>query len=102
MALDRTEIAALYQRRARRYNFTANLYYLMGFREWAYRKRAVRSLRLAPGDTVVEIGCGTGLNFPSLERAVGTEGRIIGVDLTDTMLEQGHRRGARGWDGPKH
>ena len=98
MALDRSAVAALYRRRARHYNFTANLYYLMGFREWAYRKRAVRSLRLARGDTVVEIGCGTGLNFPLLERAVGPEGRIIGVDLTDAMLDQARRRVTRhGW-----
>jgi len=60
MALTPEAVVDLYRRRARRYNLTANLYYLIGYREYAYRKRAVAALDLAPGDTVVEIGCGTG------------------------------------------
>ena len=94
VALSKTEIVQVYRRRARRYNFTAQLYYLMGFREWAYRRKAVKALALKRGDTVVEIGCGTGLNFRLFEDAVGAEGRIIGVDMTDRMLE-GAREAAR-------
>lgn len=81
MALDRSEVIEVHRRRARRYDFTANLYYLIGFRLGAYRRAAVARLALRPGDTVVEVGCGTGLNFSLLERAVGTCGTIIGVDL---------------------
>jgi ubiquinone/menaquinone biosynthesis C-methylase UbiE len=90
--LDKKAIASLYRRRAGHYNFTANLYYLIGFRETAYRRKAVESINLRRGDSVVEIGCGTGLNFPLLEHAVGPEGKITGVDLTDEMLEQARRR----------
>lgn len=98
MALAKSELLTRYRRRAARYDFTANLYYLIGFREWAYRKRPVRALRLRPGDTVVEIGCGTGLNLPLLRGAVGPEGRVIGVDMTDAMLEKAlERTAARGW-----
>ena len=43
---------------------------------------------LKDGDTVVDIGCGTGLNFPLLHRVVGPNGTIIGVDLSETMLAQ--------------
>ncbi|MBT7755451.1 MAG: methyltransferase domain-containing protein, partial [Candidatus Magasanikbacteria bacterium] len=50
------------------------------------------ALHLRPGDTVVEIGCGTGLNFGLLRDAVGPSGRIVGVDLTDAMLEQAKER----------
>jgi len=64
MALTKKELIDLYRLRSRNYDITANLYYLIGFREQAYRKKAVRTLDLKPGDTVVEIGCGTGLNFP--------------------------------------
>lgn len=63
MALSQSELKALDRKRSRWYDFTANLYYLLGFREWAYRKKAVAALNLKPGDTVVEIGCGTGLNL---------------------------------------
>ncbi len=82
----------IYRKRAPKYNFTANLYYFIGFREYAYRKRAVKALHLHQGDTVVEIGCGTGLNFAFLQKAVGAEGKIIGVDLTDAMLAEAQKR----------
>jgi len=96
--LNRDQIVRLYGRRARRYDLTANLYYLIGFREWRYRRLAVRALGLPPGATVVEIGCGTGLNFPLLQAAVGPSGRIVGVDLTPAMLERARARVARaGW-----
>jgi len=96
--MERTEVRELYRRRARRYDLSANIYYLAGFREWAYRARAVRALQARPGDTIVELGCGTGLNFAALERVVGPHGRIIGVDMTDAMLAQARRRiQARGW-----
>lgn len=96
--LSKNEVVNIYRKRAKRYDFTANLYYLMGFREWAYRRQAVAALDLRPGDKVVEIGCGTGLNFPLLQEAVGPEGRIIGVDLTDAMLAQARQRVAdNGW-----
>lgn len=92
MALLKDEIVNLYRRRAKHYDFTANLYYLIGFREQAYRKKAVRKLGLRDGDTVVEIGCGSGLNFPMLQEAVGPKGKIIGVDLTDAMLYQARQK----------
>jgi len=85
-------LSSLYRRRARFYDLTANLYYLIGFREFAYRSKAVESLMLKPGDTVVEIGCGTGLTFRLLQSRIGPGGRIIGVDLTDRMLDKAERR----------
>lgn len=91
-ALGLEAVEALYRRRARSYDWTANLYYLIGYREWAYRRRAVSALRLSPGDTVVEMCCGTGLNFPLLQAAVGPQGHILGVDLTDAMLDEARRR----------
>jgi len=94
----RQHVIKKYHDRARHYDITANLYYLFGFREWAYRRKAVQALRLRPGDTVVEVGCGTGLNFPLLEQVIGPEGRIVGIDLTDAMLAQAQRRiQACGW-----
>lgn len=92
MALRQQEFATLHRRRAKRYDWTTQLYYLFGFREWAYRKQAVATLALQRGDTVVEIGCGTGLNFSLLQEAAGCEGNIIGVDLTDSMLSVARER----------
>jgi demethylmenaquinone methyltransferase/2-methoxy-6-polyprenyl-1,4-benzoquinol methylase len=47
---------------------------------------------------VVDVACGTGLNFSLLEEAIGPDGEIVGVDLTDAMLAQAQRRIERnGW-----
>lgn len=98
MALTKNQLIDLYRLRAAWYDFSANLYSLIGFREARYRKQAVAELGLKPGDTVVEIGCGTRLNFKNLREAVGEEGRIVGVDLTDAMLDQAGQRIVRqGW-----
>jgi len=95
----RREIIDIYRARAKNYDFTANLYYLIGYPEWAHRRKAVDTLMLERGDTVVEVGCGTGLNFSLLQEAVGPTGKIVGVDLTDAMLDQARRRvRAKGWD----
>ena len=98
MALTRSQIVEVYRRRASRYDWTSKLYWLLGFRERRYRRLTVEGLRLSPGDTVVDVACGTGLNFPLLEEKVGPTGRIVGVDLTDAMLEKARERVDReGW-----
>ena len=91
-------LISLYRKRAKRYDRSALFLYLAGFRHWAYRKRAIQSLLLHDGDTVVDIGCGTGLNFSLLQEQVGPSGKIIGVDLTDAMLNEANARvAAHGW-----
>ena len=89
--MTRTPLIEKYRRSARRYDVTSRLNVALGPQR-AHRRRAVQALRLRPGDTVVEIGCGTGLNFPLIEQQVGPDGRIIGVDLTDAMLAQAQHR----------
>ena len=98
MALSKEVLAGLYRRRADWYDVSANTYYLIGFRESAYRRRAVQALQLNSGDTVVEIGCGTGLNFELLQQRIGPRGQLVGVDLTPEMLSKAEERVARkGW-----
>jgi ubiquinone/menaquinone biosynthesis C-methylase UbiE len=98
MALDKNETRNLYRKRAGRYDLAVKIYPLFGFDVERYRKDTVTALSLNPGDTVVELGCGTGLNFKYVERAIGPEGKIIGVDLTGPMLEVASDRVTReGW-----
>ena len=52
------------------------------------RAACVRALDLAPGDTVVEFGCGPGVNLPALREAVGPAGRVVGVDVSPRMLDR--------------
>jgi demethylmenaquinone methyltransferase/2-methoxy-6-polyprenyl-1,4-benzoquinol methylase len=92
-------ILRTYRKRAANYDFTANLYYTFGYREWAYRKMAVRALQLKVGDIILDLACGTGINFPLYQKQIGPEGRIIGVDITDAMLEQAQKKVASyGWN----
>jgi ubiquinone/menaquinone biosynthesis C-methylase UbiE len=63
------------------------------------RRRAVESMALRSGDTVVDVGCGTGLTFDLLERQIGPKGRLIGIDLSPDMLARARERAdAHGWD----
>jgi ubiquinone/menaquinone biosynthesis C-methylase UbiE len=63
------------------------------------RERAITRLAPNPGDTVVEMGCGTGANFPYLRERVGDEGTVVGVDLTAGMLAEARDRIEReGWE----
>lgn len=96
--LEPEEVLRVYRQRAPGYDLSSHLYWLVGYRLDGYRREGVEALRLARGDTVVEIGCGTGHNFPLLVDAVGAEGRVVGVDLTAAMLVQAQRRVERaGW-----
>lgn len=42
--------------------------------------------RLRPGETVLDLGSGAGLDVLVAARAVGDSGRVYGVDMTDEML----------------
>ncbi|NLB83922.1 MAG: arsenite methyltransferase [Synergistaceae bacterium] len=42
---------------------------------------------LKPGETVLDLGCGAGLDLMLASEAVGPGGRLIGVDMTDEMLD---------------
>lgn len=98
MALDRDELITRYRALARTYDATSNLCRAIGFPMGTFRKEAVAALALRAGDTVVELGCGTGLNFHLLQRAVGTKGKIIGVDMTDAMLARAREKVRKyGW-----
>jgi ubiquinone/menaquinone biosynthesis C-methylase UbiE len=87
-----------YRKKAKHYDITSRLYPVPGYPQRAQRLRAVHALGLRPGDTVVDMACGTGLNFRLLEKVVGPRGRIVGVDLTDAMLARARDRIAtNGW-----
>jgi demethylmenaquinone methyltransferase/2-methoxy-6-polyprenyl-1,4-benzoquinol methylase len=98
--IDRTRahLIETYRKKAKHYDIISRLYPVPGYPQRAQRRRAVQALGLRPGDTVIDIACGTGLNFPLIEELIGSAGRIVGVDLTDAMLAQAQDRiGANGW-----
>jgi len=52
-----------------------------------YRRKVVKSLQLEPGQTVLDLGCGSGLNFELIMEGIGSQGKLIGVDFSIKMLK---------------
>jgi ubiquinone/menaquinone biosynthesis C-methylase UbiE len=87
-----------YRKKAKHYDIVSQFYPVPGYPQRAQRLRSVQALGLRPGDSVVDLACGTGLNFSLIEQAIGPGGRIVGVDLTDAMLDQARERiETKGW-----
>jgi SAM-dependent methyltransferase len=82
---------SFYGRWARAYDYLCRFLPGLG----GLRSAAVDALALSRGDTVVDLGCGTGANLPHLRERVGPEGTVVGVDLTPGMLTEAERRVAR-------
>jgi len=81
-----------------RYRAHAAGYDASAERTMPLRRRTVAKLALEPGQTVLDVACGTGLSFPLLFDGVGDSGRIIGVELSPDMLARASERCAReGW-----
>jgi SAM-dependent methyltransferase len=51
---------------------------------------------LRPGEVVVDLGSGAGFDAFLAARAVGPNGRVIGVDMTDAMLEKARENARKG------
>lgn len=88
----------VYRKRAEHYDVSSRVFNLLLMPYDGYRARAVEALDLWPGDTVVELGVGTGANLEGFVDAVGSEGRVIGVDLSPEMLDEAREKvQASGW-----
>lgn len=62
------------------------------------RVLGIDGLGLSAGSQVLDIGCGTGLNFPLLQEKIGRTGTIVGIDSSPQMLGQARARADRqGW-----
>ena len=43
---------------------------------------------MKPGETVLDIGCGSGMDALIAARQVGERGQVIGIDMTAAMIER--------------
>jgi SAM-dependent methyltransferase len=82
---DRKAALAQYRRRARLYDLELALFEPI-------RRRAIAELDVNRGDTVLDVGCGTGLSLARLRERVGTRGRVIGIEQSPDMLELARQR----------
>ena len=91
--LNAEDVRTLYNRNAGFYDAALIFYRLAGVTK--LRSDLIDRLKLNEGDTVVDLGCGTGSNFPMIHEKVGKTGRIIGVDLSPAMLERAREKAVK-------
>jgi len=75
------------------YRFHAHVYDATRWLILPGRRAAVEALALRPNSAVLEIGCGTGLNFPLIaERLNPEQGHVVGLDFSEPMLAKARKR----------
>jgi ubiquinone/menaquinone biosynthesis C-methylase UbiE len=57
-----------------------------------YKQVVIEQLDLQEGATVLDVGCGTGQDTLELAQAVGPQGKVVGVDSSETMLQEARKR----------
>lgn len=59
-----------------------------------YRRRlaVLDALDARPGERVLEVGCGAGALLPAIGSAVGSSGRVVGIDTSDDQIAAARRR----------
>lgn len=89
------------QAKATRYYDNISVFYDL-ISNWYYKKArnyAIWELKLKKGKTLLNVPCGTGVNFEYFQHYLGNSGSIIGVDLSRGMLDQAKRKiKDNGWD----
>ncbi|MDX1387612.1 MAG: methyltransferase domain-containing protein [Acidobacteriota bacterium] len=95
MSADQPGVLRVFQTRAQTkafYNKISKVYDLLAeHSEAPIRQKGIDMLGAVEGETVLEIGCGTGHCVEALARAVGPGGHVHAVDLSEGMLEQTHK-----------
>lgn len=64
-------------------------------REGRLREEQVRLARLAPGESVLDVGCGTGGFSIAAARVVGPTGSVVGVDASPEMVGRARAKARR-------
>jgi ubiquinone/menaquinone biosynthesis C-methylase UbiE len=67
-------------------------------RERPFRERLVQLARLATGESVLDVGCGTGGLAMAAKADVGPGGEVCGIDPSPEMVARARRKAARGGD----
>ena len=78
---------------AARYDLLA--WILLRGRELAFREKIIDLARLAPGESVLDVGCGTGSLAIVAKQRVGPAGLVAGIDASPEMISRANRKTQR-------
>ena len=53
-----------------------------------YKEAILRACDLRAGDRLLDIGCGTATHVPLYSQAVGSRGRVVGIDTSEQLIQQ--------------
>lgn len=71
------------------------LWVVMLGRERAFREKMLRLARLQPGESVLDVGCGTGTLAMLARRQVAPGGAVCGIDASPEMIARANRKARR-------
>ncbi len=89
-ATKREAVREMFGRIAPRYDLLNSFMSFRGHHRW--RRSAVGKLQLQPGNKALDVCCGTGDFQMPLRRAVGTSGKVLGLDFSLPMLQVGQQK----------
>jgi ubiquinone/menaquinone biosynthesis C-methylase UbiE len=61
-------------------------------REHLLREETVRLAQVAPGNSILEVGCGTGTLTLAAKRQAGSSGKVCGIDIIPGMIEASRQK----------
>jgi ubiquinone/menaquinone biosynthesis C-methylase UbiE len=64
-------------------------------RERALREKTLELARLEPGESVLDVGCGTGSSAIAAKARVGAAGRVAGIDASPEMIARARRKAGK-------
>ncbi|OAF07766.1 hypothetical protein AYJ54_16825 [Bradyrhizobium centrolobii] len=64
-------------------------------RESAFRKKVLGLAHLAPGESVLDVGCGTGTLAIAAKQCVGPTGTVHGIDASPEMIARANRKASK-------
>jgi ubiquinone/menaquinone biosynthesis C-methylase UbiE len=74
------------------FRYDLHIWLLTLGREWAFREKLVRLARIESGESVLDVGCGTGTLAIAAKRHVGPTGMAFGIDASPEMLARASKK----------
>jgi len=90
--MKKTQYQSEQERVRKRYDGMARTYAATGRLIAAHRHDATVALGVQPGEHILDLACGPGVNFKNILKDLGAGGLLVGIDYSSGMIEQAQQR----------